>query len=83
MQTEFHYEPANANDTTAQSFLTEFLTTGDTLDLTITGDSSSSPFASLEEALEGIKIATSLTGINFPTLLTHINVFITVDTLLE
>ena len=83
MQTEFHYEPTNANDTTAQSFLTESSTTGDTLDLTITGDLSSSPFASLEEALEGIKIATSLTGINLPTLLTYIDVFITVGTLFE
>ena len=79
----FHYEPANANDTTAQSFLTEFLTTGDALDLTITGDSNSSPFAPLDEALEGIKIETSLTGINFPKFLTHIEVFITLDTLIE
>ena len=71
MQTQFHYKLNNANDTTTQSFLAGLPATGDALDLTITGDSSSSSFASLEEALEGVEIDTSLTGINFPTLLTY------------
>ena len=75
--------PNDANDTTAQAFLTEYITTGDTIDLTIQGDSASTPYESLQQALEGVKIATSLTGINFPTLVTHINVFITLDTLVE
>ncbi|EJD03283.1 uncharacterized protein FOMMEDRAFT_168292 [Fomitiporia mediterranea MF3/22] len=79
--TEFHYEPDNANDTTAQGFVSEFVTTGDTLDLTIQGDGDSSPYASLDQALEGVKIGTSLQGLNHPTLITHINVFITLDTL--
>lgn len=72
------YFPANANDTTAevcqntmlslalltfeQSFLTDFLQTGDDLPLTIKGDSGSSPFASLQPALEGVSISTSVKG---------------------
>jgi hypothetical protein len=59
---EFHYEPDNANDTTAQSFLSEFIQTGDSLPLTIKGDSSSSPYPSLVPALEGISLTSSLTG---------------------
>ncbi|KAH8119480.1 hypothetical protein DFH11DRAFT_1722990 [Phellopilus nigrolimitatus] len=80
---EFHYEPENANDTVAQSFITDFLTTNNELDLAIQGDSASTPFASLQQALEGVKISSSVTGLNFPTIITHINVFITVDTLLD
>ena len=83
MSTVFEYMPSNANDTTAQAFLTEYISTGDTIDLTIQGDSESTPYESLQQALEGVKISTSLTGINFPDLVTHINVFITLDTLVE
>ena len=57
---EFHYEPDNANDTTAQSFLGKFIQTGDKLPLTISGDSSSSPYPSLVQALEGVSLSTSL-----------------------
>ncbi len=60
--TEFHYQPNDANDTTAQAFLTEFLQTGDDIPLTIKGDGDSSPFASLVPALEGVEISTSLKG---------------------
>ncbi|KAI0340460.1 hypothetical protein BDW22DRAFT_1360443 [Trametopsis cervina] len=81
--TIFEYMPDNANDTTAQAFVTEFITTGDTIDLTIQGDGQSSPYASLDQALEGVTISTSLTGLNFPNLITHINVYITADTLLD
>ena len=59
---EFHYAPADANDTTAQSFITDFLQSSKELDLTIKGDANSSPFASLVPALEGVAIATSLKG---------------------
>ena len=83
MDTVFEYMPNDANDTTAQAFVTEFITTGDTIDLTIQGDGESSPYDSLDQALEGVKISTSLTGINSPTLITHINVYITLDTLVE
>ncbi|RPD52194.1 hypothetical protein L227DRAFT_623401, partial [Lentinus tigrinus ALCF2SS1-6] len=62
MPTEFHYQPNDANDTTAQAFLTEFLQTGDGIALTIKGDGDSSPFASLVPALEGVGISTSLKG---------------------
>ena len=81
--TVFEYMPEDANDTTAQAFLTEYISTGDTIDLTIQGDADSTPYASLQEALEGVKISTSLTGIDFPNLVTHINVYITLDTLVE
>ncbi len=60
--TEFRYAPANANDTTAQSFITDFLQSNKELDLTIKGDTNSSPFASLVPALQGIEITTGLKG---------------------
>ncbi|OBZ73242.1 hypothetical protein A0H81_06855 [Grifola frondosa] len=81
--TEFHYAPNDANDTTAQSFLTDFLQTGDTLPLQIKGDVSSSPFGSLQSALEGVELTTSLQGLNVPPIVTHINAFITLDSLLD
>jgi hypothetical protein len=59
---EFHYEPDNTNDTVAQSFLSEFIQTGDTLPLFISGDESSSPFPSLVQALEGVSLSTRLNG---------------------
>jgi hypothetical protein len=65
---EFHYHPDDANDTVAQSFLSEFIQTGDALPLSINGDSSSSPYASLVPALEGISLSTSLTGASDLTL---------------
>ncbi|KAI0668274.1 hypothetical protein C8Q78DRAFT_1081656 [Trametes maxima] len=83
LATEFHYAPADANDTTAQAFLTEFLQTGDEIPLTIKGDSESSPFGSLQPALEGVELSTGLKGLNVPPFVTHINAFITLDTLLD
>lgn len=59
---EFHYEPDSANDTTAQSFLSNFIQTGDSLPLIIKGDTSSSPYPSLVPALEGISLSSSLNG---------------------
>jgi hypothetical protein len=59
---EFHYEPDNANDTVAQSFLSEFIQTGDTLPLFLNGDESSSPFPSLVQALEGVSLSTGLSS---------------------
>lgn len=59
---EFHYEPDNANDTIAQSFLSEFIQTGDELPLSINGDDLSSPFPLLVQALEGVSLSTRLNG---------------------
>ena len=59
---EFHYEPDDANDTVAQSFLSEFIQTGDTLPLFLNGDESSTPFPSLVQALEGVSLSTTLNG---------------------
>ncbi|KAI9463679.1 hypothetical protein BJY52DRAFT_1404720 [Lactarius psammicola] len=81
--TEFHYEPDNANDTTAQSFLSEFLQSGDTLPLSIKGDQSSSPYPSLVPALEGVSLTTSLTGLNAPPIITHINVFVPLSAIVD
>ncbi|TFY72142.1 hypothetical protein EVG20_g865 [Dentipellis fragilis] len=81
IQTEFHYEPADANDTTAQSFLSDFLQTNDALPLDIKGDSSSSPYGSLGPALSGVHLSTSLQALNVPPIITHINAFISLDSL--
>ncbi|KZT27986.1 hypothetical protein NEOLEDRAFT_1129882 [Neolentinus lepideus HHB14362 ss-1] len=81
--TEFRYAPNDANDTIAQSFLTEFLQTNSNLPLTIRGDSGSVPFASLQPALEGLEISTSLPCMNAPPIITHINVYITLTTLFD
>ncbi|TBU46075.1 hypothetical protein BD309DRAFT_663805 [Dichomitus squalens] len=83
LSTEFRYAPNDANDTTAQAFLTEFLQTGDTIPLSIKGDGDSSPFASLVPGLEGAGITTNLKGLNVPPIVAHINAYITLDTLFD
>lgn len=82
MKGEFHYEPADANDTVAQSFLTDFVQTGDSLPLDVKGDAASSPFASLQPALEGISLSSSVTGLNVPPIITHIYATISLETLI-
>ncbi|KIK68835.1 hypothetical protein GYMLUDRAFT_34828 [Collybiopsis luxurians FD-317 M1] len=77
---EFHYEPENANDTTAQAFISSFLTGSDALPLSIDGDSASTPIDSLKEALSGLKLSTSLQGMG-QTLIKDITVTITLDSL--
>ncbi|KAF8160985.1 hypothetical protein B0H34DRAFT_699004 [Crassisporium funariophilum] len=81
IDTEFHYQPADANDTVAQGFLTQFIQSGDQLDLTIDGDMASSPFASLQPALANLQLSTHLNGLNEPTFITQITVTITLDSL--
>ncbi|EGO25193.1 hypothetical protein SERLADRAFT_448192 [Serpula lacrymans var. lacrymans S7.9] len=80
--TQFRYEPANANDTTAQGFLTSFLQSADVLPLTIKGDAASTPYASLQPALEGLQLSTSITGLNLPPIITHITAEITLESVL-
>ncbi|KAK0241921.1 hypothetical protein EDD85DRAFT_820884 [Armillaria nabsnona] len=79
--TEFHYEPSDANDTTAQAFLTRFLTTGDDIALSIHGDAQSTPFVSLQEALAGLQLTTMLPGMDQSNIIASIHVIITLDTL--
>jgi len=79
--TEFHYRPNNANDTTAQSFLTQFIQTGNKLDLLIHGDRDSSPFPSLTTGLANLELTTNLNGLNRPEIITHIHVIITLESL--
>ncbi|KAH9038716.1 hypothetical protein EDB85DRAFT_2072661 [Lactarius pseudohatsudake] len=81
--TEFHYEPDNTNDTTAQSFLSQFLQSGDALPLSIKGDQSSSPYSSLVPALEGVSLTTSLAGLNAPPIITHINVYVPLSAVVD
>ncbi|KAF8557967.1 hypothetical protein OG21DRAFT_1504634 [Imleria badia] len=81
MAGEFHYEPANANDTVAESFLTSFVQSGNVLPLTVQGDSASSPFTSLNPALEGVTLQTSVTGLNAPPIITHLYATISLSTL--
>ncbi|KAG2078952.1 hypothetical protein BDR04DRAFT_1124058 [Suillus decipiens] len=81
MPGEFHYEPANPNDTIAEAFLTSFLQTGNDLSITIQGDSASTPFASLQPALEGLTLTTSVTGLNVAPIITHLYPEITPATL--
>ncbi|KAG6854052.1 hypothetical protein C0991_011030 [Blastosporella zonata] len=80
---EFHYQPDNANDTTAQAFLGAFMQSGGQLDLTIMGDMDSSPFASLSPGLSQLQLVTSLQGLNQPQFITHITVTITLETLVD
>ncbi|KAG2368054.1 hypothetical protein BDR07DRAFT_1391769 [Suillus spraguei] len=82
MPGEFHYEPANPNDTIAEAFLTSFLQTGNSLSITIQGDSASTPFASLQPALEGLTLTTSVTGLNVAPIISHLYPEITPATLL-
>ncbi|KAG1761975.1 hypothetical protein EDD22DRAFT_893760 [Suillus occidentalis] len=81
MPAEFHYEPANPNDTVAEAFLTSFLQTGDSLPITIQGDSASTPFASLQPALEGVSLTSSVTGLNVAPIISHLYPEITLATL--
>ncbi|KAJ3868577.1 hypothetical protein EV359DRAFT_77557 [Lentinula novae-zelandiae] len=72
---EFHYEPANSNDSVAQSFIADFLTSNSSLPLSITGDSASTPIDSLQEALSGLSLRMG------QTLIKDIMVTITLDSL--
>ncbi|KAI9445657.1 hypothetical protein F5148DRAFT_769468 [Russula earlei] len=74
--TEFHFQPDHVNDTAVQRFLSEFTQSSDALALSIKGDPSSTPYASLVAALETISLTTSLTGLNVPPIITQINVYI-------
>ena len=65
------------------TFLTGFVQGSDPLPLTINGDSSSSSFASLVPGLEGISLSADLPAMDAPPILTHVNVFITLDTLVD
>ena len=73
--------PADANDTKAQAFLTEFITSGDNIPLTIHGDAASSPYGSLQAAMSDLVIQTNVQGLNSPDMVRHISVEITLESL--
>ncbi|KAI5474806.1 pre-rrna processing protein [Pseudohyphozyma bogoriensis] len=60
---EFHYQPADPSNSIAQSLLATYLETTGQIALTVDGDTSSSPYGSLQEALSGIKLSTSFPGL--------------------
>lgn len=51
------------------------------LDVDIVGDSESTPFLSLRDGLEGIRLSTQIGGLNHPNLISHIHVLISLDSL--
>ena len=77
--TIFEYMPSDTNNTIAQSFLTSVLQSSDVLPLTVQGDAASSPYGSLQPALEGLTLQTSITGLNVPPIIAgvHTNIDIT------
>lgn len=80
--TQFEYMPADANNTIAQSFLTSVLQTANVLPLTVQGDAASSPYGSLQPALEGITLSTSITGLNVPPIIAGVHTYIDLVTTL-
>ncbi|KAH7108191.1 hypothetical protein BKA62DRAFT_764259 [Auriculariales sp. MPI-PUGE-AT-0066] len=82
MPAEFRYKPENANDTVAQSFVSEYLESSGVIPVNIKGDGQSSPFASLGPALSAVTLSGSVQGIG-ALLIKHIHVVITIpDTLI-
>jgi hypothetical protein len=65
----------------AQSFITQYISSSGDIPVTVQGDASSSPYASLQPALEGIKLSSSIKGIG-KQLVSNVNVYITLATLL-
>ena len=51
------------------------------IDLNIAGDGGSTPFLSLRDGLEGIKLSSQIGGLNHPNLITHIHVLISLESL--
>jgi len=51
------------------------------IDLNIAGDGGSTPFLSLRDGLEGVKLSSQIGGLNHPNLITHIHVLISLESL--
>lgn len=75
LPTEFHYQPANPGDATAEDLLTQYLETKGQIPLTIQGDGSSTPYGSLKEAFTGVHLETSFPGQGIP-LVHDIQIFV-------
>jgi len=80
---QFHYYPSNPNDTVAQKFLTEFLPTTSFIPLTIQGDAASSPYSSLQPALEGLSLASGITATASRPIIVSVTVTIPLTALLD
>lgn len=63
--------------------MTQFITTTDTFDLTVKGDAESSPYSSLQPALEGVELSTSIVGVNSQPIITSVTVGISLETLVD
>ncbi|BGP22157.1 pre-rRNA processing protein [Rhodotorula toruloides] len=75
LATEFHYQPADPADATAEDLLTQYLETKGQIPLTIQGDGTSSPYGSLQEAFTGVHLETSFPGQGIP-LVHDIQIFV-------
>ena len=78
---EFHYQPENANDTTAQWFLSQLIQSDEILDVDVVGDEETTPFLSLLDGVKGIKLSSQIRGLNQPNLIATIQVLIPLDVL--
>lgn len=67
-------------DTGAQAFLTQFISSNDSLSVQVRGDSESSPFSSLGPALEGLNLKASIPGLGIQ-LITSVTVYVTYSSL--
>ncbi|GAA6063179.1 hypothetical protein JCM10212_003114 [Sporobolomyces blumeae] len=66
LPSEFHYQPANPGDATAESLLTAYLEEKGQIPITIQGDEQSSPYGSLDQGLAGITLQSSFPGQGIP-----------------
>ncbi|GAA5969858.1 hypothetical protein JCM21900_004182 [Sporobolomyces salmonicolor] len=75
LPSEFHYMPTDPNNAVAESLLSTYLETNGQIPLTIVGDTQSSPYGSLDEALAGVKLESSFAGQGIP-LIDNIRVYV-------
>lgn len=64
--TEFHYQPADPGNQAAEALLTAYLETTGNISIRVQGYGESSPYGSLEAALDPIYLDTSFPGLGQP-----------------
>ncbi|KAH8929904.1 hypothetical protein BT69DRAFT_11228 [Atractiella rhizophila] len=75
---ELHYAPDDPSDPNGLELLNTFIQTTNTIPISITGSSSSSPFSSLSSALQPLSMDSSFAGIG-QKLLTNLDVFLNLE----
>lgn len=85
--TEFHYDPDSANDTIAQSLLSEFLQSGDTVPLSIKHQGRPVKLSVFitSPGIRGVSLTTSLAGFyaTAPPIHRHINVYVPLSAIVD